>query len=381
MFRFLTAGESHGPGLTAIVDGVPAGISISAKDINVELKRRQGGFGRGGRMDIESDAAEILGGVREGMTIGSPVSILIRNKDYKNWQDRMSVEATGKKPEPITTPRPGHADMAGYLKYGFDDIRNVIERASARETAARTAVGAVAKKMLTIFDIRLASNVLSIGDVKTESVINDMEDAKIINGSQVRCINEKASKRMVEAIKKAKEEGDTLGGVFEIVVFGLPPGLGSYTQWDMRLDSRLAGAVMSIPAIKGVAIGDGFAVSEKKGSQVHDEMSLTRDKRIKRTTNRAGGLEGGVTNGEPVRVTAAMKPIPTLKKPLHTVDVKSTKEALALKERSDVCAVPSAAVVGEAVVAIEVAKAFLEKFGGDSIKEIERNLSSYKEGM
>lgn len=381
MFRFLTAGESHGPGLTAIIDGVPAGLELSAKDIDIDLKRRQSGFGRGGRMKIEADTVSITGGVRNGSTIGSPISLIIDNKDYKNWLDRMPVEKKKKKIEAVTTPRPGHADMAGYLKYSFDDIRNVLERASARETATRTAVGSVAKRLLSEFGIEIGSTVVSIGSVVTEKSIDKRSEAKKADFSSVRCVDEEASKRMVDEIDAAEKDGDTLGGVFEVVVFGTPPGLGSYVQWDRRLDGRIAFAVMSIPAIKGVGIGEGFGVAGKRGSDVHDEMSLDKDKRIVRDTNRAGGLEGGITNGEVIRIKAAMKPIPTLKKPLKTVDVKKMTQASALKERSDVCAVPSAAVVGESVVAIELVRAFLEKFGSDSMREVKNNYTSYIEGL
>ncbi len=377
MLRFLTAGESHGPCLTAIIDGIPAGLTLSVEDIDADLRRRQAGFGRGGRMKIEADTVTIMSGVRNGVTIGSPISLMIQNKDYKNWLDRMPVGKTKKTMSAITTPRPGHADFAGYMKYGFDDIRNVIERASARETAARTAVGSVAKVLLSAFDIKIGCNVLSIGGIEAEKSIKRRTDPEKADISEVRCLDETAGARMVEEIERAGRAGDTVGGEFEVVVFGAPPGLGSYVQWDTRLDGRIAAALMSIPAIKGVGIGEGFGVAGKKGSEVHDEMSLDGNKKIKRATNRAGGLEGGITNGEVIRVTAAMKPIPTLKQPLKTVDLKKKREASALKERSDVCAVPSAAVVGESVVAIEIARAFIEKFGGDGMRDVKKSYDTY----
>ncbi len=381
MLRFLTAGESHGPGLLAIVEGIPAGLKIKADEIDRELARRKQGHGRGGRMDIEKDKVEILSGIRHGKTIGTPISLHIRNLDWKNWRDVMAIEKSVKKHAKLTRPRPGHADFAGYLKYGFDDIRNVIERASARETAVRVAVGAIAKLLLEEFNVSVLSNVISIGEVETEKLIEGVSDKRKTDNSKVRTIDGKAGRKMMEEIDKAAEQGETLGGLFEVVVFGVIPGLGNYTQWDKRLDGNLARALMSIPAIKGVQIGEGYKLAGVYGSQAHDELLYSGDNGFFRKTNKAGGLEGGVTNGEPVCMTIAMKPIPTLGRPLKTVDLKTKKEAKAQKERADVCAVPSAAVIGESVVAIEIANTYLEKFGGDSIAETKRSHKAYVEAL
>ncbi len=383
IIRFLTAGESHGRGLIGIVEGIPSDLPLSTDDINRELKRRQTGYGRGGRMKIESDRAEIISGVRWGKTIGSPISIFIENKDWKNWQEGMSSEVShqGSIP-PVTRPRPGHADLAGAMKYGHRDIRNVLERSSARETAMRVAVGAIAKKFLSEFQISIGSYVTQIGSVKIlDSKLEIKNFKEIFNRAErspVRCPDDATSKKMMELIDTALNKGDTLGGVFEVIVEGAPTGIGSHTQWDKRLDGRLAQALMSIQAIKGVEIGKGFEMAEGLGSQVMDEIFYEKN-RFYRKTNYAGGIEGGITNGMPIVIRAAMKPIPTLRKPLQSVDIVTREPFEAAYERSDVCAVPAASVIGEAMTAIVIADAFLEKFGGDSISEIKRNFDSYME--
>ncbi len=383
IIRFLTAGESHGRGLIGIVEGIPSDLPLSTDDINRELKRRQTGYGRGGRMKIESDRAEIISGVRWGKTIGSPISIFIENKDWKNWQEGMSSEVShqGSIP-PVTRPRPGHADLAGAMKYGHRDIRNVLERSSARETAMRVAVGAIAKKFLSEFQISIGSYVTQIGSVKIlDSKLEIKNFKEIFNRAErspVRCPDDATSKKMMELIDTALNKGDTLGGVFEVIVEGAPTGIGSHTQWDKRLDGRLAQALMSIQAIKGVEIGKGFEMAEGLGSQVMDEIFYEKN-RFYRKTNYAGGIEGGITNGMPIVIRAAMKPIPTLRKPLQSVDIVTKEPFEAAYERSDVCAVPAASVIGEAMTAIVIADAFLEKFGGDSISEIKRNFDSYME--
>jgi chorismate synthase len=377
MLRFLTGGESHGLALVTVIDGVPANVPLAPDYINKELARRQLGYGRGGRMKIERDQADILSGVRGGATLGSPISIVIQNKDWANWQNVMGIEANPDDLDILTQPRPGHADLAGAIKYGFGDIRNVLERASARETAARVAVGAVAKRILEEFGITVVSTVIAIGDVKAKEGIVKPADLEKIDKSPVRCLDTEAAAGMMAAIDEAASTGETLGGVFEVAVFGLPVGLGTYAQWDRRLDAALARAVMSIPAIKGVEFGDGFDLAYRPGSQAHDEISYGKERGFFRSTNRSGGLEAGITNGSTLRLRAAMKPIPTLGKPLATVDIATREPAEAIKERADVCAVPAAGVVGEAVTAIEIASAFLTKFGGDSLGETRRNYESY----
>lgn len=378
MFRYLTAGESHGKALVAIVDGVPSGLSLDAQFIEQELKRRQMGFGRGKRMSIESDKAEFLSGIRYGKSIGSPLAMVISNKDWENWKTVMASEETGKEEELLTKPRPGHADLAGILKYGQKDIRNILERASARETAAKTAVGAVAKKILAEMGISILSHVTRIGTIELETdekiTPNDKER---IEKSPVRCGNDDISKAMVKAIEEAKEAKDSLGGIFELLVWGVPPGLGSHAAWDRRLDGKIAQSVMSIPAIKGVEIGAGFGLSERTGSQAHDEIFHDEKRGFFRKTNRAGGIEGGMTNGETIVVKASMKPIPTIAKPLKTVDIRNKKASEAFKERADICAVPSAAVIGEATLAITLVEAALEKFGGDSAEDLKSNYQHY----
>lgn len=368
MLTYTTAGESHGKCLIAIVSGFPAGIQLDESDINEELKRRQGGFGRGGRMQIESDRVCILSGVRKSTTIGSPVCLKIENKDSK-------IDVL---PD-VTRPRPGHADLAGIIKYGQKDVRNILERASARETAARVAAGALAKILLARFDIKVLGYVKDIGGINSRKIAKTPNEILITrNKSKVYCLDKLAEAKMIEKIKKAKKEGDSLGGTIEIMAFGVPPGLGNHTQWELRLDGILAGALMSIQGIKAVEIGLGFGFSRKFGSQVHDEIFYCEDKgAFSRTTNNAGGIEGGMTNGEVVIARAVMKPIPTLMKPLRSVDIITKKPESASTERSDVCAVPAVSVVGEAVVAFEIARCFMEKFGGDSINEVTRNYEGY----
>lgn len=368
MLTFTTAGESHGKCLIVIVNGFPAGIQLDEFDINAELKRRQGGFGRGGRMQIESDKVCILSGVRKSTTIGSPICLKIENKDSK-------IDVL---PD-VTRPRPGHADLAGIIKYGQKDVRNILERASARETAARVAAGALAKILLARFDIEVLGYVKSIGGISSKKIVkNPNEILKNRNKSKVYCLDKLSEAKMVEKIKKAKRDGDSLGGVIEVMAFGVPPGLGSHTQWELRLDGILAGALMSVQGIKGVEIGLGFGFDKKFGSQVHDEIFYSEDRdAFSRTTNNAGGIEGGMTNGEVVIARAVMKPIPTLMKPLRSVDIITKKPKSASTERSDVCAVPAVSVVGEAVMAFGIARCFMEKFGGDSINEVTRNYEGY----
>jgi chorismate synthase len=379
MLRYLTAGESHGPAVVAVADGVPAGLRLRDEEINRELRRRQWGFGRGKRMQIEADTVEILSGVRLGRTLGSPVSLVIRNVDWENWRKVMAIEP-GEVTEILTRPRPGHADLAGALKFGERDLRNILERASARETAARVAVGAIAKRLLLELEVQLVSHVIRIGPVSTEIQAKPKpEDQEAIDLSPVRCWDRSTAEAMAMEIEKAVEEKDSLGGVFEVIVYGVPPGLGDFRQWDRKLDGRIGAALTSIQAIKGVEFGLGFALAEIRGSQAHDEIYYAPDRGYYRMTNRAGGFEGGMTDGEPLVIRAVMKPIATLGKPLKTVDMLSKAEELAFKERADVCAVPSAAVVGEAVVAIEVANAVLAKFGSDSLDELKSSYQSYLE--
>jgi chorismate synthase len=376
MLRFLTAGESHGERLTVIVDGVPAGLPLTAADLAPDLARRQGGHGRGGRMKIEKDAARIVSGVRGGKTLGSPITLDIQNKDWDNWKAVMSVEADGLKRKPITRVRPGHADLAGMLKYGADDARDVLERASARETAARVAAGAVAKQLLGSFGIAVHSYTRSIGAI--EAVLPAQINWKVVEASPVRSPDPKAGAAMVAAIDAARAAGDTLGGMFTVVAEGVLPGLGSYRQWDTRLDGLLAQALMSIPACKGVALGAGFEAPYLPGSRVHDVPVHVAGRGFRHQTNRAGGLEGGISNGEPIVVHGLMKPISTLLKPMPSVDVKSKQPVKAHYERSDICVVPAAGVVGEAMVALVLANVLLEKFGGDSLPELARNVKGYE---
>jgi chorismate synthase len=378
----MTSGESHGPRLTAIMEGIPAGLPIVAEDVDTDLARRQRGYGRGGRMKIETDRVAFVGGVRNGATLGSPIAMQIENRDHANWLDRMAAAPLPATPEPLTRPRPGHADLAGGLKHDRHDLRDILERASARETAARTAVGAVARKLLGAVGIDVFAHVVSIGTVDAklspDLALRDIRERS--RASDLSCADPDAEGEMKNAIKDTSHRGDTLGGVFEVVATGVMPGLGSHTQWDRKLDGRLAQALMSIQAIKGVEIGDGMRAARATGSNVHDPIHWDdRRRSFFRTSNRAGGLEGGITNGEAVVCRAAMKPIATLRRALASVDVV-TKEAFdAAFERSDVCAVAAASVVGEAMVCIALADALLEKFGGDSIRELERNVAGYRE--
>ncbi len=377
-FSYLTAGESHGPRLTAIVEGVPAGMDLAAADIDRDLARRQLGYGRGGRMRIERDRVTITAGVRGGRTLGSPVCLHIENDDWPNWRRVMAVEEGAEEPEPVTVPRPGHADLAGMQKFGHRDIRNVLERSSARETAARVAVGAVARRFLAAFGVSIYSHVVQIGGVAVEGMQEPApEQLEAVDESPVRCLDERAARAMMKIIDAAREDGESVGGVFEVLAYGLVPGLGSYTSGPARLGGRIGGAMMSIPAIKGVEIGAGFALAAMPGSEAHDEIFFDEERSYYRETNAAGGLEGGMTNGQALVVRACMKPIPTLTTPLESVDTRSGRQVPAHKERSDVCAVPAAAVVGEAMLAIELARAMREKFGGDSLDDARAAYDAY----
>ncbi|MFH1764560.1 MAG: chorismate synthase [Gemmatimonadota bacterium] len=385
---FKTAGESHGRGLVALIEGIPSGLGLQAsRDVDPDLRRRQGGYGRGRRMQIEADRAEVISGIRLGETIGSPVAMLIWNRDWANWEKAMAhdppdPEENPKALRPMYLPRPGHADLVGVFKYDRRDTRDILERASARETAARVACGAVAKRLLAEFEIRVESHVLSIGDViahPSDPLPDDLNSAA--DASPVRTLDPEAGEAMMEAIDRAKEDGDTLGGVFEVVARGVPVGLGSHVSWDRKLDGRLGQAVLSIQAVKGVELGTAFTNAFHHGSQVHDAIVPAPDRPrtggLGRGSNRAGGLEGGVTTGEPLVVRGAMKPISTLRKPLASVDLRDGSVAKAAVERSDVCSVPAAAVVAEAMVALVLADALLEKFGGDSVSELRRNFEGY----
>ncbi|MBR6342293.1 MAG: chorismate synthase [Selenomonadaceae bacterium] len=377
--RFLTAGESHGPCLTAILEGIPAGLRLRKDAIDRDLVRRQQGYGRGGRMRIERDQAEILSGVRFGETLGGPITLSVRNRDWENWTDRMAVfgEPSGEK---VTAARPGHADLAGLQKYARQDVRDILERSSARETTMRVAVGAVCKEFLRACGVEVVSHVTAIGGAAVdEAKLDRSAIGTAENGSELNCYDAMAEEEMKKRIRAAKEKGDTLGGVFEVMVRNVPVGLGSHIQWDRRLDARLAGAMMSIQAIKGVEIGAGFRCAELPGSQIHDEMYLDGEGRVYRKTNRAGGLEGGMSNGEEILIRAAMKPIPTLMQPLHSIDVESKQEVLACKERSDTCAVSAASVVGEAMTAFVMAQAMVEKFGGDSMRDVLSAVAAYRD--
>ncbi|TCD48605.1 chorismate synthase [Chlorobium sp. N1] len=391
MIRYFTAGESHGPALSAIIEGMPAGVALSREDIDRELHRRQQGYGRGGRMKIEQDRAEVLSGVRFGKTIGSPVALVIRNRDWGNWTDRMAqFESNEATTEKISVPRPGHADLAGRLKYGFRDIRPVIDRSSARETAARVAAGSLARTFLRQLGIEIGSRVASIGsagDRAAETVVAELLErgagalAEAADRSEVRMLDEAAGKEAMECIDRAKEAGDTLGGIIEIYVTGVPLGLGSYVQHDRRLDSRLAAAVMSVQAIKGVEIGPAFENARKPGSEVHDAFMLEKGKGLSRPTNRAGGLEGSMSSGEPIVLRAAMKPISSMPTPLQSFDMETLEPVESRFERSDTCAVPAAGVVLEAVVAPVIANALLEKLGGDHMEEIRDRLERYRASL
>ncbi|REK09128.1 MAG: chorismate synthase [Actinobacteria bacterium] len=377
MLRFLTAGESHGPGLVTIVEGLPRGLEFSANDLSAELSRRRLGYGRGGRMKVERDEVEVIGGIRHGRTLGSPVAVVVRNSEAEKWSRPMSIEPVDDPVARVTRPRPGHADLAGMIKYGTDDARDVLERASARETAARTVAGFLAKAMLSQVGVEVRSHVVSIGSVTARGKWSGLEDFAGIDDDPVRCLDKSASQEMVRLIDDVTERKDTLGGTFEVLAFDVPIGLGSYVHYDRRLDGALAGAIMSIPAIKGVEIGDGFEVASAPGSLAHDEI-VRKGGAKGRATNRAGGLEGGVSNGETLRVRAAMKPISTLMRPLQTIDMDSGEDAVAVRERSDVCAVPAAAVVGEQMVAWVLAAETVVKFGGDTIEELAGSVSAHR---
>jgi chorismate synthase len=380
MLRYLTAGESHGKLLTTILEGIPVGLDLVEEDINRELARRQKGYGRGKRMEIEKDEVEITSGVRLGKTLGSPITLLIKNRDWENWKKLMSVRPLDKgEVEQFNRPRPGHADLAGALKYNQKDIRNVLERSSARETTSRVAAGAVVKKFLSEFGIQVMSYVVEVGGIKAE--VPDLPLGEIFawaEDSELHCPDKIAEMKMKDKIDEARNRGNTVGGIFEVIVTGVPPGLGSFMQWDLKLDGRIAWAVMSIQAIKGVEIGLGFEVARLSGSQVHDEIFYDHSRsRFFHKTNRAGGIEGGMSNGENIIIRAAMKPIATLYSPLQSINMVSKEPELATVERSDICRVPSASVIAEAAVAIEIGRALLEKFGGDSLDEIKRNYQGY----
>jgi chorismate synthase len=385
MFRWLTAGESHGRALVAICEGVPAGVRISTEDIAAALARRRAGYGRGARMTFEQDQVELTGGVRHGRTLGGPLAIRVANTEWPKWETVMSADpvAPGElegqaRNAPLTRPRPGHADLTGMQKYGFDDARPVLERASARETAARVALGEVARRLLSqVLGIQILSHVVALGQVRLpDEVMPGPDDAAAVDADPVRCFDAATSAAMVAEIDAVRKDGDTLGGVVEVLAFGLPPGLGSFTHWDRRLDGRLAGALMSIQAIKGVEVGDGFTTAGRRGSVAHDEIEAT-GRGVARRTNRAGGIEGGMSTGEVIRLRAAMKPISTVPRALDTIDTSTGQPAKAINQRSDATAVPAAGVVAEAMVALVLAEAAIEKFGGDSVEEMRRNAESY----
>ena len=389
MFRWLTAGESHGRALVAICDGVPAGVLVSTGDIASALARRRAGYGRGARMAFEQDEVELTGGVRHGRTLGGPVAVRVANTEWPKWEAVMSADPVDQQDldglarnAPLTRPRPGHADLAGMQKYGFADARPILERASARETAARVALGEVARRMLTqVLGVQILSHVVAIGSVRApDDLAPGPDDAAAVDADPVRCFDPAASQAMVAEIDEVRKDGDTLGGVVEVLAFGVPPGLGSFTHWDRRLDARLAGALMSIQAIKGVEVGDGFTTATRRGSVAHDEIEATGGG-ITRRTNRAGGIEGGMSTGEVIRLRVAMKPISTVPRALDTVDVQTGEPAKAINQRSDATAVPAAGVVAEAMVALVLAEAAVEKFGGDSVDEMRRNAESYLKAL
>ena len=387
--RWITAGESHGPELIAVLEGLPAGVPVTTREVQDALARRRLGYGRGARMKFEKDEVSLSGGVRHGLTQGGPIAITIANTEWPKWKDVMSadpVEAdslSGARAEPLTRPRPGHADFTGMQKYGFQEARPVLERASARETAARVALGAVAAKFLNVMGIELITHTVSVGTISSETEVQlpKPSDLETIDADEMRCFNKALSARMIAEVDECHAAGDTLGGVVETLVYGCPPGLGSYVHWDRRLDSQLAGALMGIQAIKGIEVGDGFETAKRRGSVAHDEIERSKDGLIHRTTDRAGGIEGGMSNGEILRVRAAMKPISTVPRALATIDTATGEAAKAHHQRSDVCAVPAAGVVAEAMVALVLANSVLEKFGGDSIDETKRNLTSYLDNI
>jgi len=378
--RLITAGESHGPGLTCIVEGLPAGIELDREAINRDMARRQLGHGRGGRMKIERDTAEVTSGVRHGRTIGGPIALQVANRDYANWEERMSPWPVEADVPEVHLPRPGHADLAGLWKFGFSDVRNVLERASARETAARVAGGALAKAFLRAVGVEVVSHITQIGSVRApERDGLALDDFDGVDESPVRCLDPDASRAMVEEINVLRKRNESLGGVFELRAFGLVPGLGSHVSWEQRLDGRIGSALLSIQALKGVGLGDGFDLAGRPGSEAHDEIFYSEERGYYRETNRSGGLEGGMTTGEPLIVRVAMKPIPTLTKPLRSVDIATREPAQALRERTDSCVVPAAGVVGEAMLAIVLAGAYRDKFGGDHIDDVRAALAAYRE--
>lgn len=385
MFRFLTAGESHGPCLTMVVEGLPAGLTVEKTLIDADLRRRQGGYGRGGRMKIEKDAIQFLSGVRHGKTLGSPVTMQIENRDWVNWEERMNAAPVDEPGEAVTRVRPGHADFTGSIKYGHEDVRNTIERSSSRETASRVAVGGLCRQLLAQFGISVHSHVLSVVEVGYETLPSMMRDAysesmwEAVEASPMRCADAALTEKMIERILEAKRDGDTCGGVFEVIAFGVPIGLGSYSQWDRRLSARLGMAMMSIPSVKAMEIGSGFAATRTTGSHVHDVLRHVEDGHWFHLSNNAGGVEGGITNGEPLAVRVGVKPIPTLAHPLPSVDMATGENIDQSRyERSDVCVVPAAGVVGEAMMMMVLAEAVLEKFGGDSIEETLRNFQAWQ---
>jgi chorismate synthase len=378
--RFTTAGESHGPGLVTIVEGLPAGLEIDRARVDRDMARRQLGHGRGGRMKIESDAVEIRSGIRHGRTLGSPLAVLVANRDYANWEERMNPWPVDAAVEEVHTPRPGHADLAGLMKYGHADVRNVLERASARETAARVAAGAIAKELLLAFGVSVVSHVIQIGSVNApEREPLELVDFAEVDDSPVRCLDGAAGAQMVEEINRLRKANESLGGIFEVRAFGLVPGIGSHVSWDQRLDGRLAHAVVSIQAVKGVSVGEAWEVASLPGSESHDEILYSEERGWHRETNRAGGVEGGMTNGEPLVVRGALKPISTLTKPLRSVDTETLEPAQALRERTDSTVVPAAGVVAEAMVALVLAAGYREKFGGDHIDDARAALAAYRE--
>ena len=378
--RFTTAGESHGPGLVAIVEGLPAGLELDRNRLDRDMARRQLGHGRGGRMKIESDSVEIRSGVRHGRTLGSPIAVLVANRDYSNWEERMGPWPVDAEVDEVHTPRPGHADLAGLLKYGHSDVRNVLERASARETAARVAAGGIAKELLRAFGVSVHSHVLQIGSVRApERPDAGPDDFDAVDESPVRCLDPEAGEAMVAEIDRLRKDNESLGGIFEVRAFGLVPGLGSHVSWDERLDSRLAQALVSIQAVKGVSVGEAWEVAGRPGSESHDEIFWSETEGWHRKTNRAGGVEGGMSNGEPLTVRAALKPISTLTKPLRSVDTETKQPAEALRERTDSTVVPAAGVVGEAMTALVLARCYREKFGGDHIDDALAALAAYRE--
>jgi chorismate synthase len=382
VLRLLTAGESHGPGLVGILEGLPAGVSVRPEAIAADLARRRHGHGRGGRQRFEADAFEIVSGVRHGRSLGSPIALTIPNVEFdRKYREVMGVTGEPAPGDALTRPRPGHADLVGALKYGFDDVRNVLERASARETAARVALGALCRSFLAALGIEVVSHVVQIGKVKTRVRPPAPDEMAAVDASPVRCADPVAAAAMVAEIDRLRAAKDSVGGVFEVVAYGVPPGVGSYVHWDRKLDARLAAALMSIQSVKGVEVGDGFATAARPGSKAHDEIEVGRDGRIGRRTARAGGIEGGMSTGQPIRVRAAMKPFSTVPRPLDTVDLATGRPAVAIKQRTDACAVPAGGVVGEAAVAFVVADAVVEKFGGDSLDQVREALERYLEGL